>query len=159
MWGAFDTWGSSTIDHPCSSTTCRSQKPPFKSSDALAVDSVLPLINMVRSQEVVTIMVSVTLDRWYLHGKMFTMFKINPFGEVSMTPGAQQKLLVWLKNTATALISYRTTSLEYEDIVLQRLTDDILPAVKLTWEAAVESSMFELPLTGTHRGVGTSSLI
>ncbi len=67
--------------------------------------------------------------------------------------------MIWLKNTATALNAYRATSLEHEDIVLQRLTDAILSAAKLTWEAAVESAIFEQPLTGARRGVGTGSLI
>ena len=132
---------------------------PFQSPDALAVASVLPLISMVRSQEVASALAPAALDRWHQHGKMFMMLKISPFGEVPMTPGAQQKLLVWLKNTATALSAYRATSLEHEDIVLQRLTEAILPAAKLTWEAAVESSIFEQPLTGARRGVGTGSLI
>ncbi len=67
---------------------------PFQSPDALAVVSVLPLINMVRRQEVVSVLTPAALDRWYQHGKMFMMIKINPFGEVPMTPGTQQKLLV-----------------------------------------------------------------
>ena len=100
------------------------------------------------------------LDRWHQHGKMFAFnLNIASFGEVPMTPGAQQKLLIWLKDTAAALAAYRATSLEHEDIVLQRLTDAILPSVNLTWEAAVESAIFEQPLTGARRGVGTGSLI
>jgi hypothetical protein len=35
--------------------------------------------------------------------------KISAFGEVPMTAGAQQKLLIWLKETANALVSYRAT--------------------------------------------------
>jgi hypothetical protein len=85
--------------------------------------------------------------------------KIHPFGEVPMTSGAQQKLLVWFKNTAVALVAYRATSLEHEDMILQKLTDAIQPAAKLTWDAAVESVVLEQPLTGSRRGVGTSSLI
>jgi hypothetical protein len=50
------------------------------------------------------------------------------------------------------------TSLEHEDIILQKLTDAILQPAKLTWEAAVESAMLEQPLTGARRGVGTASL-
>ena len=36
-----------------------------------------------------------------------------------------------------------TGVLEHEDIVLQRLIDVILPAVKITWEEAVESTTLE----------------
>jgi hypothetical protein len=75
-----------------------------------------------------------------------------------MTAGAQQKLLIWLKNTATALVAYRATSCEHEDIILQKLTDVILQPAKLTLDAAVESAMLEAPLPGAHRGVGTASL-
>ena len=75
-----------------------------------------------------------------------------------MTAGVQQKLLIWLKNTAAALVAFRATSLEHEDIILQKLTDAILQPAKLTWDAAVESAMLEQPLTGSHRGVGTASL-
>ena len=75
-----------------------------------------------------------------------------------MTAGAQQKLLIWLKDTAAALVAYRATSLEHEDIILQKLTDAILQPAKLTWEAAVDSAMLEQPLIGAHRGVGTASL-
>ncbi len=76
-----------------------------------------------------------------------------------MIADAQQKLLLWLKNTAVALVAYRATSLEHEDIILQKLTDAILQPVKLTWEAAVESAMLEQPLTGARCGLGTVSLI
>ena len=75
-----------------------------------------------------------------------------------MTSGAQQKLLIWLKDTAAALVAYRATSLEHEDIILQKLTDAILQPAKLTWEAAVDSAMLEQPLMGARRGVGTASL-
>ena len=37
--------------------------PPFQSPDALTVSSVLPLINMVRSQEVASLMAPAVLDR------------------------------------------------------------------------------------------------
>jgi len=57
-----------------------------------------------------------------------------------MTPGAQQKLLIWLKNIAAALAAYRATSLEHEELILQKLTDAILPPAKLTWNAAVETA-------------------
>jgi hypothetical protein len=70
--------------------------------------SVLPLIKIVRSQHDASLMQQAALDRWHQHGKMlFTCLKIHPFGEVPMTPGAQQKLLIWLKNTAAALVPYR----------------------------------------------------
>ena len=75
-----------------------------------------------------------------------------------MTAGAQQKLLIWLKETANALAAYRATSFEHEDIILQKLTDAILQPAKLTWEAAVDSAMLEQPLMGARRGVGTASL-
>ncbi len=84
--------------------------------------------------------------------------KIHPFGDVPMTSGVQQKLLVWFKNTAAALVAYRATSLEHEDMILQKLTDAIQPTAKLTWDAEVESDVMEQPLTGSRRGVGTSSL-
>jgi hypothetical protein len=89
---------------------------------------------------------------------MFMASLKSPFGEIPMTPDAQQKLLVWLKNTTAALVAFRATSLEHEDMIVQKLTDAILPAAKLTWEAAVESAGLEQPLTGAHNGVGTSSL-
>ena len=133
--------------------------PPLQSPDALAVARVLPLIGMVRSQDAASVMTQADLDRWHQHGRMFmSSLKITPFGEVPMTSGAQQKLLVWLKNTAAALVAYRATSLEHEDMILQKLTDAILPAAKLTWDAAVESAVLEQPLTGARRGVGTASL-
>jgi hypothetical protein len=75
-----------------------------------------------------------------------------------MTAGAQQKLLIWLKETANALVIYRATSFEHEDIILQKLTDAILQPAKLTWEAAVDSAMLEQPLMGARRGVCTASL-
>ncbi len=75
-----------------------------------------------------------------------------------MTAGAQQKLLIWIKETANALAAYRATSFEHEDIILQKLTDAILQPAKLTWEAAVDSTMFEQPFMGAHRGVDTASL-
>ncbi len=75
-----------------------------------------------------------------------------------MTSDAQQKLLLWLKNTAAALVTYRATSFEHEDMILQKLTDAILPAATLTWDAAVESAVLEQPLTGARRGVSTTSL-
>ena len=75
-----------------------------------------------------------------------------------MTAGAQQKLLIWLKETANALVAYRATSFEHEDIILQKLTDAILQPAKLTWEAAVYSVMLEQPLMGARRGVGTAPL-
>ncbi len=134
--------------------------PPFQSPDALAVARVVPLIGMVRSQHSASVMTQADLDRWHQHGRMFmSSLKIHPFGEVPMTSDAQQKLLVWLKNTAAALVAYRATSLEHEDMILQKLTDAIQPAAKLTWDAAVESAVLEQPLTGSCRDVGTSSLI
>jgi hypothetical protein len=66
-----------------------------------------------------------------------------------MITTAKQKLLICLKNTAATLVAYRTTSLEHEDIILQKLTDAILHLAKLTWEAVVESAMLEQPLTPT----------
>ena len=57
-----------------------------------------------------------------------------------------------------ALVAYRATSLEHEDIILQKLTDAILQPAKLTWESEVELAMLEQPLTGVRRGVGTESL-
>jgi hypothetical protein len=120
---------------------------------------VLPLIGMVRSQDATSVMTQADLDRWHQHGRMFmSSLKIHSFGEVPMTSGAQQKLLVWLKNTAAALVAYRATSLEHEDMILQKLTDAIQPAAKLTCDAAVESAVLEQPLTGSRRGVGTASL-
>jgi len=47
-----------------------------------------------------------------------------------MTAVAQQKLLLWLKNTVAPLVTYRPTNLEHEDIILQKLTDTVLPAAK-----------------------------
>jgi hypothetical protein len=133
--------------------------PPAQSPDALAVVSVLPLIGMVHSQDAASLMTQAELDRWHQHGRMFTSsLKIACFGEVPMIAGAQQKLLIWLKNTAVALVAYRATSLEHEDIILQKLTDSILQPAKLTWEVAVESVMLEQPLTGARRGVDTASL-
>jgi hypothetical protein len=116
-------------------------------------------MHMVRSQDAASRMLRAELDRWHQHGKLFmSSLKIAPFGEVPMTAGAQQKLLIWLKNTATALVAYRATSGEHEDIILQKLTDAILQPAKLTWDAAVESAMLEQPLPGARRGVGTASL-
>jgi hypothetical protein len=133
--------------------------PPVQSPDALAVTSVFPLTKMVRSQDEASRMLRADLDRWHQHGKFITSsLKIAPFGEIPMTPDAQQKLLVWLKNTAAALVAFRATSLEHEDIIVQKLTDAILPSAKLTWEAAVDSATLERPLTGARRGVGTASL-
>jgi hypothetical protein len=133
--------------------------PPLQSSDAFAVVRVLPLIGMVRSQDTVRVMTQADLDRWHQHGRMFmSSLKIHPFGEVPMTSGTQQKLLVWFKNTTAALVAYWTTSLEYEDMILQKLTDAIQLTAKLTWDATVESAVLEQPLTGSHRGVGTVSL-
>jgi len=132
---------------------------PAQSPDALAVASVLPLIGLVHSQDAASLMTQAELDRWHQHGRLFTSsLKIACFGEVPMIAGAQQKLLLWLKNTAAALVAYRATSLEHEDIILQKLTDAILQPAKLTWEAAVESAMLEQPLTGARWGVGTASL-
>jgi hypothetical protein len=96
-----------------------------QSPDALAVTSVLPLTKMVRSQDEASRMLRADLDRWHQHGKFITSsLKIAPFGEIPMTPDAQQKLLVWLKNTAAALVAYRATSLEHEEMILQKLTAD-----------------------------------
>jgi hypothetical protein len=75
-----------------------------------------------------------------------------------MTAGAQQKLLIWIKETVNVLVAFRATSLEHEDMILQKLTDAILQSVKLTWDAAVDSAMLEQPLTGSRRGMGTASL-
>ena len=75
-----------------------------------------------------------------------------------MTQGAQQKLLICLKDTAAALAAYRATSLEHEELILQKLTDAILPPAKLTWNAAVETAEFQQPSMGARRGVGTASL-
>jgi hypothetical protein len=128
--------------------------PPAQSPDALGVVSVLPLIGMVHSQDTASRMTQAELDRWHQHGRLFTsLLKIDSFGEVPMITGAQQKLLIWLKNTTAVLVVYRATSLEHEDIILQNLTDAILQPAKLTWEAAVESAMLEQPLTGARRGV------
>ena len=133
--------------------------PPAQSPDELAVASVLPLIGMVHSQDKASRMPCADLDRWHLQGRHFmSALKIVSFGEVPMTAGAQQKLLIWLKNTATALVAFRATSLEHEDMILQKLTDAILQPAKLTWDAAVDSAMLEPPLTGSRRGVGTASL-
>lgn len=88
--------------------------PPLPSQDAIDVASMIPLIKMVRSQVDASMMQGPALDRWHQHGKLFVTYKIAPFGEVPMTPGAQQKLLIWLKDTAPALVAYRTTSLEHE---------------------------------------------
>jgi hypothetical protein len=85
--------------------------------------------------------------------------KIEPLGEVQITAGAQQKLLIWLKETANALVAFRATSLDHEDMILQKLTDAILKPAKLTWDAAIDSAMLEQPLAGSRRGVGTASLI
>jgi hypothetical protein len=104
-------------------------------------------------------MLRAELDCCHQHGKPFmSSLKISSFGEVPMTSGAQQKLLIWLKNTTTALVAYRATNCEHEDIILQKLTDAILQPAKLTWDTAVESAMLEAPLPGAHRGVGTMSL-
>ena len=130
----FTRGGPRPLPIPSQAPLAGHRRPPFQSPDAISMTSVLPLINMVRSQEASSLMAPAVLDRWHQHGKMFTMLKINPFDEVPMTPGAQQKLLVWLKHTVTALIAYRATSLEHEHIVLQRLTDTILPVTKLTWK-------------------------
>jgi hypothetical protein len=133
--------------------------PPLQSTDALSVSRVLPLIGMVHSQDEASVMTQADLDRWHQHGRMFmSSLKIHPFGEVPMTSGAQQKLLVWFKNTAAALVAYRATSLEYDDMILQKLTDAIQPTPKLTWDAVVESAVLEQPLTGSRRDVGTVSL-
>ncbi len=108
--------------------------------------SVLSLIDMVLSQDATSRILRAELDRWHQHGNLFmSSLKISSFGEVPMTTDAQQKLLTWLKNTATTLVAYRATSLEHEDIIFQKLTDAILPPVKLTWDAAVESVMLEQP--------------
>jgi hypothetical protein len=134
--------------------------PPFQSPDTLAVVRVLPLIGMILSQDATSDMTQADLDRWHQHGRMFmSSLKMHPFDEVPMTSVTQQKLLVWLKNTAAALVAYRATSLEHEDMILQKLTDSIQPASKLTWDAAVESAVLDRPLTGSCRDVGTSSLI
>jgi hypothetical protein len=110
------------------------------------VASVLSLIDMVLSQDATSRILRAELDRWHQHGNLFmSSLKISSFGEVPMTTDAQQKLLTWLKNTATTLVAYRATSLEHEDIIFQKLTDAILPPVKLTWDAAVESVMLEQP--------------
>jgi hypothetical protein len=99
------------------------------------------------------------LDRLHQHGKLsMSSLKIVSFDEVPMTVGTQQKLLIWLKNTTRALVAYRTTTREHEDIILQKLTDAILQPAKLTWDTEVESAMLEQPLTGARRGVGTVSL-
>ena len=75
--------------------------PPAQSPDELAVASVLPLIGMVRSQDKASRMPRADLDSWHLHGRHFMSgLKIVSFGEVPMTAGAQQKLLIWLKDTA-----------------------------------------------------------
>ncbi len=98
MWNTFRTWDSSTIAYCARSSDdfppAGHGNLPLQSPDALAVASVLPLISMVRSQEVASALAPAAVDRWHQHVKMFMMFKINPFGEVPMTPGAQQKLLV-----------------------------------------------------------------
>ena len=134
--------------------------PPLQSPDALAVASVLPLIKMVRSQDAASRMQRADLHLWHQHGQFFMRgLKIEPFGEVPMTAGAQQKLLIWLKETANALVAFRATSLDHEDMILQKLTDAILKPAKLTWDAAVDSAMLEQPLAGSRRGVGTASLI
>jgi hypothetical protein len=115
---------------------------------------------MILSQDSSSDMTQADLDRWHQHGRMFmSSLKMHPFDEVPMTSVTQQKLLVWLKNTAAALVAYRATSLEHEDMILQKLTDSIQPASKLTWDAAVESAVLDRPLTGSCRDVGTSSLI
>jgi hypothetical protein len=112
---------------PAQVSQAGSRNPPVQSPDALTVDSVLPLINVVHSQDVVIRMLCAEIDRWYQHGKLFmSSLKIASFGEVPMTADAQQKLLIWLKNTATTLVAYRTTSCEHEDIILQKITDTIL---------------------------------
>ena len=132
--------------------------PPLPSQDAIDVASMIPLINMVRSQEAASMLQGPALDRWHHHGKLFATYKIAPFGEVPMTPGAQQKLLIWLKDTAAALVAYRATSLEHEELILQKLTEAILPAAKLTWNSAVDIAAAQQPSMGARRGVGTASL-
>ena len=132
---------------------------PAQLQDAIDVASVTPLLKLVRSQQEASRMRQAELDRWHQHGKMFAFnLNIASFGEVPMTPGAQQKLLIWLKDTAAALAAYRATSLEHEELILQKLTDAILPPTKLTWNAAVETAEFQQPSMGARRGVGTASL-
>ena len=132
---------------------------PAPSQDAIDVASVTPLLKLVGSQHDASRMRPAELDRWHLHGKMFATYKVAPFGEVPMTPGAQQKLIIWLKDTATALVAYRATSLEHEQLILQKLSEAILPPAKLTWNAAVETAEAQQPSMGARRGVGTASLI
>jgi len=63
--------------------------PPLQSSDTLSVSRVLPLIGMVRSQDVASVMTQADLDRWNQHGRIFmSSLKIHPFGEVPMTSDA-----------------------------------------------------------------------
>jgi hypothetical protein len=55
--------------------------PPLQSSDTLSVSRVLPLIGMVHSQDVVSVMTQADLDRWNQHGRIFmSSLKIHPFG-------------------------------------------------------------------------------
>ena len=132
---------------------------PAQLQDAIDVASVTPLLKLVRSQQEASRMRQAELDRWHQHGKMFAFnLNIASFGEVPMTPGAQQKLLIWLKDTVAALAAYRATSLEHEELILQKLTDAILPPAKLTWNAAVETAEFQQPSMGARRDVGTASL-
>jgi hypothetical protein len=101
---------------PAQASQAGPRNPPVQSPDALAVASVLPLINMVRSQDAASRMLRAELDRWYQDGNLFmSSLKIASFGEVPMTAGAQQKLLIWLKNAPTGYVRGRG----YQDI-LQR---------------------------------------
>ena len=77
-----------------------------------------------------TVLISIVVndrDRWHHHGKMFTRITIDTFDDTPMTGRTQQQdLFVWLTDTVGSLVVYRVTSLEYEDMILQMITDSIL---------------------------------
>jgi hypothetical protein len=87
--------GARLLPMPVQASQAGYRNPPVQSPDALAVASVLSLINMVRSQDASSHMLRAELDRWHQHGKLFmSSLKIASFGEVPMTTGDQQKLLI-----------------------------------------------------------------
>jgi hypothetical protein len=87
--------GARLLSIPAQTSQAGYTNPPVRSPDAVAVVSVLPLINMVRSQDGASRILRADFDRWHQHGKMFMYaFKIDSFGEVPMTTDAKQKLLI-----------------------------------------------------------------
>ena len=85
--------GARLLPMPDQASQAGYTNPPVQSPDALAVAIVLPLINMVPSQDAASRMLRADLDRWHQHGKMFTSsLKITSFGEVPMIADAQKLL-------------------------------------------------------------------